>query len=77
MGLEELGCGICNNTECGLERGDSAQCPREDFLELFLEFNNSILEPSNVVLKTYMGEQIPVKGSVKVDVSYDEQCHRN
>ena len=38
---------------------------------------SAIIQPSNVVLKTYTGEQIPVKGSMKVDVSYGEQYHRN
>ena len=36
---------------------------------------SAIIRPSNVVLKTYTGEQIPVKGSMNVDVSYGEQCH--
>ena len=38
---------------------------------------SAVIQPSNVVLKTYTGEQILVKGSMKVDVSYGEQCHRN
>ena len=31
------------------------------------------LHPSNTVLKTYTGEQIPVKGVLKVDVEYGQQ----
>ena len=38
---------------------------------------SAVIQPSNIVLKTYTGEQIPVKRSMKVDVSYGEQCHRN
>ena len=35
------------------------------------------LEESNVLLKTYTGQTIPVKGSVMVDVEYNhQQCHR-
>ena len=35
------------------------------------------LQPTNVVLKTYTGEQIPVKGVLSVTVKYGQQSHRN
>ena len=35
------------------------------------------LQPSNVILKTYTGEQIPVKGTLSVDVKYGQQHHKN
>ena len=34
------------------------------------------LQPSNIVLKTYTGEQIPVKGVMSVEVRYGQQHHR-
>ena len=33
--------------------------------------------PTNIVLKTYTGEQIPVKGTVQVDVINGQQHHQN
>ena len=35
------------------------------------------LQSSNIVLKTYTGEQIPVKGVMSVDVRYGQQHHRD
>jgi len=35
------------------------------------------LRTSNVVLKTYMGEKIPVKGVLSVSVGYGDQLHQN
>ena len=35
------------------------------------------LQKSSVVLRTYTGEQIPVKGSICVDVVYGQQHHKN
>ena len=35
--------------------------------------SSTALQPSNTVLKTYTGEQIPVKGTLKVDVEYEQQ----
>ena len=35
------------------------------------------LQPTNIVLKTYTGEQIPVKGVLSVTVKYGQQSHRN
>ena len=35
------------------------------------------LKSSNVVLKTYTGEQIPVKGTLSVNVKYGQQQHKN
>ena len=37
----------------------------------------SPLQPTNVVLKTYTGEQIPVKGTLSVDVKYGQQHNKN
>ena len=34
------------------------------------------LQPTNIVLKTYTGEQIPVKGTMSVEVEYGKQRHR-
>ena len=36
---------------------------------------SSELQPSDVVLKTYTGEQIPVKGMLSVTVTYGQQTH--
>ena len=35
------------------------------------------LQKTSVVLRTYTGEQIPVKGSICVDVVYGQQHHKN
>ena len=35
------------------------------------------LQPTNVVLKTYTGEQIPVKGTLSVNVKYGQQHQKN
>ena len=35
--------------------------------------SSSELQPTDAVLKTYTGEQIPVKGVLKVDVEYGQQ----
>ena len=35
------------------------------------------LKPSSIVLKTYTGEQIPVKGTLPVTVTYGGQSYRN
>ena len=39
--------------------------------------STSPLQPTNVVLKTYTGEQIPLKGTLSVDVKYGQQHHKN
>ena len=38
---------------------------------------SSELQPTNVVLKTYTGELIPVKGMLSVTVKYGQQTFRN
>ena len=38
---------------------------------------SSELQPTNVVLKTYTGESIPVKGMLSVIVKYGQQTYRN
>ena len=38
--------------------------------------DSSELQPTNIVLKTYTGEQIPVKGTIVVDVKYGQQIHK-
>ena len=38
---------------------------------------HSTLQPTGVILKTYTGEQIPVKGTMTVDVKYGQQHHKN
>ena len=37
----------------------------------------AMLKQTSVMLKTYTGEQIPVKGTITVDVTYGQQQHRN
>ena len=39
-------------------------------------FDSSELQPTNIVLKTYTGEQIPVKGTIVVNVKYGQQIHK-
>ena len=39
--------------------------------------SSSYLQPTDITLKTYTGEQIPVKGTVTVDIQYGQQHHRN
>ena len=34
------------------------------------------LQPTNILLKTYTGEQIPVKGTVLMDVKYGQQHYK-
>ena len=38
---------------------------------------HSTLQPTGVILKTYTGEQIPVKGTMTVDVKYGQQHYKN
>ena len=38
---------------------------------------HSTLQPTGVILKTYTGEQIPVKGTMTVDVKYGQQHHKS
>ena len=38
---------------------------------------STTLQPTSIILKTYTGEQIPVKGTLLVDVKYDWQHHKN
>ena len=33
------------------------------------------VQPSNITLKTYTGETIPVKGTLSVDVNYGQQVY--
>ena len=40
-------------------------------------FSTHQLLPSSVILKTYTGEQIPVKGALKVNVKYGQQQYTN
>ena len=39
--------------------------------------SSTTLQPTSIILKTYTGEQIPVKGTLSVDVKYGQQHHKN
>jgi hypothetical protein len=46
-------------------------CPEEIFNE---KFSNVQIQPSNIKLKTYAGNEVPVLGQATVDVQYGNQC---
>ena len=39
--------------------------------------SSTTLQPTSIILKTYTGEQIPVKGTLPVEVRYGQQHHKN
>ena len=58
-----------------VDTGAAVSLAPESAVESLL--SSSELLPSNVILKTYTGEQIPVKGSLLVDVKYGQQRYTN
>ena len=58
-----------------VDTGAAVSLAPESAVESLL--SSSKLFPSNIILETYTGEQIPVKGSLLVDVKYGQQRHTN